>query len=335
MSAGGGIAMVSFSLSKGVTMSEIRRATGVSVQTLLSLDKRPPEEVLPRLWAYLGERFPSEPLTLEMARAAPFSFFGGLAEGAKFAEDLRSAAQLFAKNAALIAGQLSLTFNETPTGASLTSRHPWDSIDGGRSAEIGAALAARMFSEFLGIKGAVIGATMAHSPLSDEKFYTDFFGGAVEFEAPETGIVFDPAKLDAKIAHANAELFRYVKTHFSTIQKQILAPQDSEKLLILQTAAAECVIMGVPTTAAIATGANMSLRTAQRIASDHSTTLQQILADALANRAKEFLADDNLDVASISLLLGYSDDRAFRRAFRSWTGQTPSDYRKRLKAARR
>lgn len=331
MSAGGGIAIVSFAMAKGVSLGEIRTATGVSVQNLLSLDKRPPEEVLPRLWAYLGERFPGEPLTLEMARAAPFSFFGGLAEGAKFAENLRSAAQLFAKNPALIAGQLTLNFRETPSGANLSSRHPWDHIDGGRSAEFGAALAMRTFTEFLGVEGAVVGATMAHGPLSDEKHYADFFGGAVEFNAQETGVIFNPDKLDAKIEHSNADLFHYVKTHFSTVQKQVLAPRENEKLLTLQTAAMDSVVLGVPTAAGIAAGANMSLRTAQRIAADHDTTLKQLIADALAARAKEFLADNKLDIASISLLLGYSDERAFRRAFQNWTGRTPSDYRKSTK----
>lgn len=331
ISAGGGIAMVSFSLSKGLSMTEIRDVTGVSVQDLLHLNKRLPEEILVRLWAHLGKRFPGEPLTFEMARAAPFSFFGGLAEGAQYADDLRSAIMLFAKNPALIAGKLKLRFIETSTSARLTSSQPLDCIDGGRSAEIVAALAARMFSEFLGVENAIQGAKMAHAPLTDEKHYVNFFGGPVEFNATETGILFHPEKLDTKIEHAHTELFSYVKTHFSIMQKQILVPYEDEKLFFLKTAAVESVALGVPTTIGVAAAANMSLRTAQRVAAQNGTTLQHLISNALANRAKEFLADQNLDVASISLLLGYSDDRAFRRAFRNWTGQTPSEYRRSLK----
>ncbi|MEL6186341.1 MAG: helix-turn-helix domain-containing protein, partial [Myxococcota bacterium] len=41
--------------------------------------------------------------------------------------------------------------------------------------------------------------------------------------------------------------------------------------------------------------------------------------------------DPTLTVAAVSESIGYSDERAFRRAFRRWTQQSPSDYRRALR----
>ncbi|MBM4362292.1 MAG: helix-turn-helix transcriptional regulator, partial [Deltaproteobacteria bacterium] len=54
----------------------------------------------------------------------------------------------------------------------------------------------------------------------------------------------------------------------------------------------------------------------------------QALADELRReRALSWVRTTNLTIAQISERLGFSDVRAFRRAFGRWTGQTPADYR--------
>ncbi|MEM8541103.1 MAG: helix-turn-helix domain-containing protein, partial [Pseudomonadota bacterium] len=90
---------------------------------------------------------------------------------------------------------------------------------------------------------------------------------------------------------------------------------------------------GVFNAASVAAAANMSVRTAQRIASENGTTLQELIDKVREQRATELLRDNRNDIGSIAFLLGYSDERAFRRAFRRWTGQTPSDFRKQLNKA--
>jgi AraC-like DNA-binding protein len=44
-------------------------------------------------------------------------------------------------------------------------------------------------------------------------------------------------------------------------------------------------------------------------------------------QAQEYLRDTRLALADIAGLLGYSEQSAFNRAFRQWTGMTPAKWR--------
>ncbi|NEQ04400.1 helix-turn-helix transcriptional regulator, partial [Moorena sp. SIO3F7] len=149
-----------------------------------------------------------------------------------------------------------------------------------------------------------------------------------EFDADEISLIIKPEKLGERIKQANVELFNYVQTHLSGIKKQIEAAKEPKELKALRKAAAENAQAGVFNTASVAAAANMSVRTAQRITAEHGTTLQGLIDKVREHRATELLRDNRNDIGSIAFLLGYSDERAFRRAFQRWTGQTPSDYRR-------
>lgn len=324
------MSVVASALSRGLSITEVQDAAGISCNMLMNPVARPPEDVMPRIVALLGERFPGEPVTLDIARAAPFSFFGGLAEGTRYADDLRTAIGLLTKNCSVISDQLELTFHENSAEARIISDHPMNHMDAGRSAEIGSALILRLFSEFLGVSDCFERITFSHAPNCDEDYYTDYFGVPVEFNAREISLILKPEKLDERIKHANIELFNYVQTHLSGVKKQIEAAKEPKELKALRKAAAENAEAGVFNTASVAASANVSVRTAQRITAEHGTTVQGLIDKVREHRSTELLRDNRNDIGSIAFLLGYSDERAFRRAFRRWTGQTPSDYRKKL-----
>jgi len=325
--------VVASALSRGLTMSEVQDAAGISCDILLNPQNRPPEDVTPRIMALIGERFPNEPITLDIARAAPFSFFGGLAEGARFADDLRAATVLLTRNCSVISDQLELTFHEGPSETKIVSSHPMNHMDGGRSAEIGSASIPRLFSEFLGVPDCFERITFSHQPHCDVAHYVDYFGVPVDFNCEEISLILKPEKLDERIKQANVELFKYVQTHLSGVRKQIDAAREPKELKALRRAAAENARSGVFNTASVAAAANMSVRTAQRIAAEHGTTIQGLIDKVREHRATELLRNNRNDIGSISFLLGYSDERAFRRAFQRWTGQTPSDFRMQLNKA--
>ena len=55
-----------------------------------------------------------------------------------------------------------------------------------------------------------------------------------------------------------------------------------------------------------------------------------LVDDTRRRFALNYLRDPGHTLAEIAYLLGYSEVSAFNRAFRRWTGSTPSDYRRRV-----
>lgn len=72
----------------------------------------------------------------------------------------------------------------------------------------------------------------------------------------------------------------------------------------------------------------VSSRTLQRRLEEEGTSFQEILDNARADVARMHLRNGHSSIAEISWLLGFSDQRGFRRAFRRWTGLSPAEYRR-------
>lgn len=71
----------------------------------------------------------------------------------------------------------------------------------------------------------------------------------------------------------------------------------------------------------------MTSRSLQRLLGAHCTTFNRIAREALLRRAKVLLDDGAVPITEIALELGYRDPAHFTRAFRRWTGVSPSVYR--------
>jgi AraC-like DNA-binding protein len=71
----------------------------------------------------------------------------------------------------------------------------------------------------------------------------------------------------------------------------------------------------------------MSARTFKRRLQQVGTSFQEILDDIRRSRAIEYLRYTTKPIDEIAVLLGYNDPSNFGRAFKRWTGKTPSQYR--------
>lgn len=59
------------------------------------------------------------------------------------------------------------------------------------------------------------------------------------------------------------------------------------------------------------------------------TSFEQILANYREKTARKLLAETQITLDQIVYLLGFSEPSAFSRAFKRWTGETPTQYRQR------
>jgi AraC-like DNA-binding protein len=73
----------------------------------------------------------------------------------------------------------------------------------------------------------------------------------------------------------------------------------------------------------------MSPRSLQRRLAEHGHSFQALLGQTRQQLAEAYLRDDSVELAEVALLLGYSEQSAFNRAFRQWTGQAPLQWRRR------
>lgn len=72
----------------------------------------------------------------------------------------------------------------------------------------------------------------------------------------------------------------------------------------------------------------LSLRTFQRNLDRNGFSYSQLLTQVRKQRAVALLEDSTLSVMEIGFAIGFSDPGNFTRAFRAWTGISPSQFRK-------
>ncbi|MDX1804051.1 MAG: AraC family transcriptional regulator ligand-binding domain-containing protein [Alcanivorax sp.] len=72
---------------------------------------------------------------------------------------------------------------------------------------------------------------------------------------------------------------------------------------------------------------NMTPRTLHRRLLSEQTSFQMILDDVRSKLATQYISGSDISIQELAYTLGYNDVSNFRRAFRRWTGVTPSAYR--------
>lgn len=72
----------------------------------------------------------------------------------------------------------------------------------------------------------------------------------------------------------------------------------------------------------------ISPRTLQHQLRSANMSFSEIVGRQRMDLAKDYLAEGTLPVSEIALMLGYAEQTSFGRAFKKWTGQSPSHFRR-------
>lgn len=152
-----------------------------------------------------------------------------------------------------------------------------------------------------------------------------WFGARPRFLEPTTALEGDPALLDRALPTADPALQQLLEQQARAVLKEqlplaVLASRVRDEL----TRRLGKDDVGID---AVAQALDLSARTLQRRLKDEGLAYQDVLDAARRQLARTFLADRSLSVGEVSERLGYSEVRAFDRAFRRWTGTTPLAWR--------
>jgi AraC-like DNA-binding protein len=156
--------------------------------------------------------------------------------------------------------------------------------------------------------------------------FTDFFRAPVDFGCNRNKLVFDTADMGVQLPAANAELAR----QNDGVVMNLLAQMDRSDILTqVRASFVELLPSGECSKDKVADRLNMSERTLQNKLADRSTTYRDLLNEIRQELAEQYMSQGVHSVSEVAYLVGFAEISSFSRAFRAWTGQSPSDFRKR------
>jgi AraC-like DNA-binding protein len=165
---------------------------------------------------------------------------------------------------------------------------------------------------------------------ADTSEQTRVFQCPIRWGATRTAIAFSAGQLDTPLAHANPALSATLHRH----AEQLLAGMSSSRTFASRVR--EHVVAALqtaePTAEDVARGLKMSERTLRRRLQEDGTSFTDLVSDVRRELSLSYLNDQRLSLTEIAFLLGFSNVSAFHRAFRRWTGVTPSEHRRKIGA---
>jgi AraC-like DNA-binding protein len=156
--------------------------------------------------------------------------------------------------------------------------------------------------------------------------YEDFFGGPVRFDQPSTRVVLSRHDLALPLRGADAALLAVLDAQAQTLLQQVATV--GEPVDVWRQALVGLIRSGRTSLADLAHSLHMSPRSLQRRLAEQGQSFQLLLGQTRQQLAEAYLRDPNVELAEVALLLGYSEQSAFTRAFRLWTGQAPLRWRR-------
>jgi AraC-like DNA-binding protein len=160
-----------------------------------------------------------------------------------------------------------------------------------------------------------------------------YFASAVRFDADVNAIVIPRIYLDLPLPKPNPALYRTL----SGCAKQLIEHIPSRATFLEQTRRRIAERLGAGDAALPSVAGDLQLhpRTLQRTLRRHGTSFQELLDDVRCQLAVQYVSTTDAPLGHVAHSLGFIDASAFSRAFRRWTGQSPSAYKSsgRMRAA--
>ena len=157
-------------------------------------------------------------------------------------------------------------------------------------------------------------------------WYADYFGSAIVLNAPENAIIYDRAIMDIPLPGRFTELRQQagniVNQQMADSPLQGGLADDLKRLL-----ATHGYLFNAPIDQ-VARSLNMSVRTLQRRLAENGHSFADLRDQIRFQLAAEALKSKRKSIEEIGDKLGFSDRHSFSRAFKRWSGLTPSTYRK-------
>lgn len=174
-----------------------------------------------------------------------------------------------------------------------------------------------------------LSAQVTHAKPSYADLYEELFGIPVEFDCPHNAMEIDKSLLELKLNPKRNYVFGMLRRQADDLLAELKAMQtiradvESRLIPILHT--------GEATLANLAVEMGMSEQALYRALRAEDMRFRDVLDELRQRLATDYLRGGKVTVNEAAYLAGFSDPSAFSRAFKRWTGESPSSFVARMK----
>ncbi len=309
--------------SRGIDPVPIFTKAGLDPSTRRNINDRVPRARFDRLIFLAAEASGDSAFGLRATARFHPSHFGALGYSWLTSSSLRSALNKFLQYSRLIGGLSNISLREVGSNATLEMVWPGE-IRTSHIVQIALALMVHMFRLILGDDFCPIQARFRDKQPSDIKPFDDHFRCALKFSARMDGIVIPANLLDRSLPRAHAELSRL---HNEAITRYLAQSDKTDIVNRCKAAIFESIAEGGVTATAIAGQLNMSTRTLRRRLDEQGISFRELFSEQRRDMALNYIKDESLTLTEISYLLGFAEPSSFSRAYKGWTGISPTTAR--------
>ncbi len=232
----------------------------------------------------------------------------------------------------LIGQRSSIALREQPDGVAVVLSNPRsDPIVAAATTDIDFSVLVAMCRMNAGDGFAPVRVNLIRPEPADRAPWDAFYGCPVHFGSEERSVVLPREEVESPLSTSN----RHLVGMLDRMLAEDLARLDrSDVVARCKTLLNKRLASGEVTATQVARDLAMSRRTLHRKLADAGTTWQQLVDDTRRDLALRLIEDPRRPIGEITFELGFSQQSAFARAFRRWSGSSPTRYRETLHASR-
>ncbi|MCB8767874.1 AraC family transcriptional regulator [Acinetobacter soli] len=159
----------------------------------------------------------------------------------------------------------------------------------------------------------------------DAPVYNRYFQCPVRFSQPKTQLLIPLSEASKVVGNADHTLQQLLMQQAHALLDRL--PHSTQLDQRLQQMILKGLQQNQYQIEVIAQQLGISVRQLQRHLQQQNSSYQQRVQQVRYMLATEYLSDPHLSLQDIALLLCYSEQSAFQRAFKHWSGQTPQQWR--------
>lgn len=187
------------------------------------------------------------------------------------------------------------------------------------------AMMAKVMLSLCGPDFQAIEALFAHRKPDDVRPFRRFFQAPLRFDTEQYALVFSHSWLNVRMPGTDAELERLLRKQIGALE----AKHGDGFPEIVRSVLRSALLTGHSSADEVAALFSMHARTLGRRLEDFGTSFQELVDEGRFEIARQMIEDTSFEVHQIAAAIGYTRASAFTRAFRRWSGTTPTLWRAR------